>query len=98
MPKQISLVLGRNGITVDDVDVFVFHQASKMTLDSLVNAMAIPPEKVFMNLESIGNTVSASIPIALADAERAGKLKRGDRVVLSGFGVGLSWGTLLMRY
>lgn len=98
VPKQISLVLGRNSITVDDVDLFVFHQASKMTLDSLVSAMAIPPEKVFTNLESIGNTVSASIPIALADAERDGRLKRGDRIVLSGFGVGLSWGTLLMRY
>lgn len=98
VPKQVGDVLERNRLSVGDVDLFVFHQASQMTLDSLVSGLKIPSEKVFVNLESIGNTVSSSIPIALADAERDGRVHRGDLVLLSGFGVGLSWGTLLMRY
>jgi 3-oxoacyl-[acyl-carrier-protein] synthase III len=98
VPQQIRQVLERNQLSVIDVDLYVFHQASRMTLDSLVAGLGLPSDRVFMNLEAIGNTVSASIPIALADAERSGRLRRGDLVLLSGFGVGLSWGTLLMRY
>lgn len=98
VPKQIAQLLARNSLGVADVDLYVFHQASKLTLDSLVTALRIPREKVFLNMESIGNTVSASIPIALADAARCGRLQRGQLVLLSGFGVGLSWGTALMRY
>ena len=98
VPKQIEEVLQRNALTIADVDLFVFHQASRMTLESLASALKLPPAKVFMNLHHIGNTVSASVPIALADAERSGRLQRGDLVLLSGFGVGLSWGTVLMRY
>lgn len=98
VPKQIADVLARNGLTAADVDLFLFHQASRMTLDSLVTALKLPRDKVFTNLEGVGNTVSASIPIALADAEAAGRLARGNLVLVSGFGVGLSWGTILMRY
>lgn len=96
--EQITALLQRNNLAVDDIDLFIFHQASKLTLDSLVKTLQIGSDKVFNNLENIGNTVSASVPIALKDAESAGKLKRGDLIVLSGFGVGLSWGSILMRY
>lgn len=98
VPDQINDLLTRNNLTVKEVNFFGFHQASKLTLDSLIKAMKIDPEKVFMNLDKVGNTVSASIPIALKDAELKGKLKKGDLVLLSGFGVGLSWGSLIMKY
>ena len=68
-----------------------------MALDSLSRLLKIPQEKMFQNLASVGNTVSASIPIALKDAADQGKLASGDRVLLCGFGVGLSWGTALME-
>lgn len=96
--EQINTLLERNYLGVNDIDLYVFHQASKLTLDSLVKSLKIDKDKVFLNLENVGNTVSASVPIALKDAELSGKLKKGDLVLLSGFGVGLSWGSIIMRY
>jgi len=96
--EQISKLLERNNLSVNDIDLFVFHQASKLTLDSLVKMLKINENKVFVNLQHIGNTVSSSIPIALKEAEVSGKLKRDDLILLSGFGVGLSWGSILMKY
>ena len=98
VPQQILELLTKNNINISDIDFFGFHQASKLTLDSLIKALKIDPDKVYTNMNRVGNTVSASIPIALKDAELAGKLKRGDLVLLSGFGVGLSYGSLIMRY
>jgi 3-oxoacyl-[acyl-carrier-protein] synthase III len=96
--EQINKLLDRNKLTISDIDLFVFHQASKLTLDSLIKMLKIDEAKVFVNLQEIGNTVSSSIPIALKDAEDNGILRRGDLVLMSGFGVGLSWGSLIMRY
>jgi 3-oxoacyl-[acyl-carrier-protein] synthase-3 len=96
--KQISYLLEKNKLKTDDIDLFIFHQASKLTLDSLMKSLKLEEDKVFVNLQDIGNTVSASIPIAIKDAEQKGKLKRGDLILLSGFGVGLSWGSILMKY
>lgn len=96
--EQIKKLLVRNNLKVNDIDLFVFHQASKLTLDSLIKMLKINEDKVFINLKDIGNTVSSSIPIALKDAEDSGKLTRGDLILLSGFGVGLSWGSIIMKY
>jgi len=98
VPKQINKLLKKNKIEVKDIKLFLFHQASQMTLDSIVKALDVKDEQLFINIESIGNTVSASIPIALKDAVSKGKLSRGDLIILCGFGVGLSWGSILMRY
>ncbi|HTX78562.1 MAG TPA: ketoacyl-ACP synthase III [Longilinea sp.] len=98
VPKQIRALLQRNDLTVENVDLFVFHQASKVTLDSLARILKIKPEKEFRNLATVGNTVSASIPIALKDAQDNGKLKPGDTVLVSGFGVGLSWGSAILKF
>jgi 3-oxoacyl-[acyl-carrier-protein] synthase III len=98
VPGQIEDLLARNNISKNDINCFFFHQASKMTLDSLVKSLDIPPEKVFSNLANIGNTVSASIPIAIKDAMEQGKIHRGDLLLLSGFGVGLSWASALIRF
>ena len=98
VPQQVRTILARNEMTVEDIDLFVFHQASKIALDSLTQILGIDPDKVFQNLQNVGNTVSASIPIALKDAAETGKLTEGDTVLLSGFGAGLSWGTALLRF
>jgi len=97
VPKQVKKLLSRNGLEKKDIDKFIFHQASKMTLDSVIRSMRLSEEQVFINIENIGNTVSASLPIALKDALNQGKLNSGSLVILSGFGVGLSYGTALME-
>ncbi|MGD9646698.1 MAG: 3-oxoacyl-[acyl-carrier-protein] synthase III C-terminal domain-containing protein, partial [Pirellulales bacterium] len=80
-----------------DVDLFVFHQASKMALDSLGRLLRIPAAKLANNLANVGNTVSASIPISWQEARAAGRCPAGSMVMLCGFGVGLSWGTALYQ-
>jgi 3-oxoacyl-[acyl-carrier-protein] synthase III len=97
-PKQIKRLLKNNKLEKTDIDQFIFHQASQMTLDSVIKGLKLDKEKVFINIRDIGNTVSASIPIALKDAIEQGKIKKGDRVILSGFGVGLSYGSILMEF
>jgi 3-oxoacyl-[acyl-carrier-protein] synthase-3 len=98
VPKQVKELLHRNQLTVDDIDLFVFHQASALVLDSLARLLRIPPGKVFTNLEQLGNTVSSSIPIALHDALGDHLIKPGSRVLISGFGVGLSWASALLAW
>jgi 3-oxoacyl-[acyl-carrier-protein] synthase-3 len=97
VPDQIRELMNRNLISYSDINQFVFHQASKLTLDSLVKELEIDSSKVYINIEFIGNTVSASIPIALKSAMDSNCIKKDDLVILSGFGVGLSWGTALIK-
>lgn len=98
IPPCVRKLLNRAGLTLDEIDLFVFHQASKLVIDNLIRHLALDQSKVFTNYENIGNTVSSSIPIALKDADMQGRLKEGDLVMLIGFGVGLSWGATLVRW
>jgi 3-oxoacyl-[acyl-carrier-protein] synthase-3 len=98
VPPCINKLLNCTGLTLDKIDLFVFHQASKLIIENLIRTMSLDTSKVFTNFENIGNTVSASIPIALKDADTQGRLKEGDTVMLVGFGVGLSWGATLIRW
>jgi 3-oxoacyl-[acyl-carrier-protein] synthase-3 len=98
VPKNVRNVLDRAGKSMEDVDLFVFHQASKLVLDNIARHLQIPSEKLFTNYQNIGNTVSATIPIALKDAFDQGRLKKGDTVMLVGFGVGYSWGSCLVEW
>ena len=98
VPKQIKGMLAKHELSNEKIDQFIFHQASKMTLDSLMKVLGIQPSQAFSNLLEIGNTVSASIPILLKDATDQGVVKRGDLLLVSGFGVGLSYGSALVRY
>ncbi|NUQ65434.1 MAG: hypothetical protein HUU20_23445 [Pirellulales bacterium] len=91
-------LLERNQLTPADVDLYVFHQASRLTLDSLAQLLRLRKERVFTNLAEVGNTVSASVPIALKDACSAGRIAAGQIVVLCGFGLGLSWASALVRW
>ena len=98
VPKTIDEVCVKNGITRDEVDLFVFHQANKFMLDTIRKVTGLPRDKFYVNLEDTGNTVSSTIPIALKRAEEEGMLKPGMRVMVLGFGVGLSWGGTILQY
>ncbi len=98
VPKTVEALLKKAGLGKNDVDLFIFHQASKKVLDSIVRRLDLPEQKVFRWFSDIGNTVSASIPIALKQVERQGRLHRGDRIMLVGFGVGFSWASCFMTW
>jgi len=97
VPSAVGQLLENEGISVDDVDHFVFHQASLLMLQKLGKKMKIPSEKVPIALEYSGNTVSSTIPLALEQCFLMGKFKSGDVVVLVGFGVGLSWAACTIK-
>ena len=98
IPTTMEEVLAKNNLTQDDVDLFVFHQANKFMLDTIRKTNLIPRKKFYVNMEDIGNTVSASIPIALKRAEADGVLREGMRVMVVGFGVRLSWGATILTW
>jgi len=98
VPKQIKNLLDRNKLELADIDLFLFHQASQMTLESLIKVLGIDKDKVYIDLADKGNTVSATIPIALKDAMEMKKLTRGSLVLMSGFGVGMSYATMIIEF
>jgi 3-oxoacyl-[acyl-carrier-protein] synthase III len=97
VPRCVRDILQANGLTMDDIDLFVFHQASQLALDSLTSALNIPRHKMVYDLEETGNLVSASIPVALSRALERERASRGQLALLCGFGVGLSWGAALVK-
>jgi len=96
VPASVSETLTRNHLSLGAVDLFVFHQASQIVLDTLQSVLKIPSEKMVVDLAETGNLVSASIPVALSRAFDRGQAKPGQLALLCGFGVGLSWGTALV--
>jgi 3-oxoacyl-[acyl-carrier-protein] synthase-3 len=91
-------VLAECGKTVDDVDVYVPHQANVRIIDHAVEKLGIPKEKTVVNVDRYGNTSSGSIPLALADAEAEGLLHDGALVLMTGMGAGLTWGSALIEW
>ncbi len=96
--ETIELVLTKAGLTVDDVSLFVLHQANVRIIDHAMKVLNIPNEKVFCNLSRFGNTSAASIPLALNEAVQERRVNRGDLIVMCGFGAGLTWGTGVFRW
>jgi 3-oxoacyl-[acyl-carrier-protein] synthase-3 len=91
-------VLERCGVSVDEVDVYVPHQANVRIIDHAAKKLGFPQEKVVINVDRYGNTSSGSIPLALADAVADGRLRAGQLVLMTGMGAGLTWGSALMRW
>ena len=89
-------VLAQAGLAVEDVDVYVPHQANVRIIDHAVAKLGIPKDRVVVNVDRYGNTSSASIPLALADAISEGRVHRGDTVLMTGVGAGLTWGSAVM--
>lgn len=98
VPPMIADLLSRNCCTMDDIDLFVFHQANAYILEALRRKLKIDADRFFVCLRDVGNTVSSTLPIALYEAERCGKIKKGNRVLLAAFGVGLSWAGTIVQY
>lgn len=98
VPKVVKSLLVKAGLEFDDVDLFVFHQANKFMLESLRKKTKIPEDKFYLAYEKFGNTVSSTIPIALKEALLEGSLKPGMKVMLVGFGVGYSWGGVIVDW
>jgi 3-oxoacyl-[acyl-carrier-protein] synthase-3 len=96
--QTIGDVLRDAQMTLNDVDLVIFHQANVRIINSAVKDLGIDPKRVFNNLDRYGNTSAASIPLALDEAFRQGRIRRGDTILFSGFGAGLAWGTVLMRW
>ena len=93
-----KIALERAGWRAEDLDLIILHQANQRIIHSAVTDLGVAPERVFVNLQKYGNTSAASIPLALDEAAQAGRIKRGDHVLMCGFGAGLAWGTALVRY
>jgi 3-oxoacyl-[acyl-carrier-protein] synthase-3 len=91
-------VLGHAGLTTSDVTWLVLHQANKRILDAAAEDLGMPIDRVVMNLDRYGNTSAGSIPLILNELNQKGQLRRGDRILLSGFGAGLAWGTGLFAW
>ncbi|MCL5104701.1 MAG: ketoacyl-ACP synthase III [Armatimonadetes bacterium] len=91
-------VLAKLGLTTADIDLVVPHQANMRIIDSAVQRLGLPKDKFYVNLQKYGNTSAASIPIALDEAIRDGKVKKGDTIVTVGFGAGLTWAAGVMKW
>lgn len=98
VPGLVDKVLQKNLLTKEDIDFFVFHQANKFMLNTIRKVCGIQKEIFYMNLESTGNTVSSSVFIALKDCIEKGPVPKGKNVMITGFGVGLSWGGTILSF
>src|SRR6187431_2816859 len=98
MVSSANEILAECGKTVDDIDVYVPHQANKRIIDYAAAKLGIPAEKTIVNVDRYGNTSSGSIPLALADARADGRLQDGALVLLTGMGAGLTWGSALIEW
>jgi len=96
--QSAEAVLEQCGSSIEDVDVYVPHQANVRIIDHATKKLGIPSERVVINVDRYGNTSSGSIPLALADAQEDGRLRRGSLVLMTGMGAGLTWGSALMRW
>lgn len=91
VPPLVDDILSKNGLNKEDIDLFIFHQANAFLLSVLRRKLKIEEDKFFVYMEEVGNTVSATIPIAIYEAMKAGKAKKGDKVLIAAFGIGYSW-------
>lgn len=96
-PKLVKNILLKNEMELEDIDLFIFHQANGFLLEHLRKKIKIPKEKFFVYMREVGNTVSSTIPIAMKEATQAGKVQKGMKVLIAAFGVGLSWGGTIIE-
>lgn len=97
-PGLIREILLQNHLSIKETDLFIFHQANRIILETILRKNKIPDEKAVICLENVGNTVSSTIPLALQQASRQGRLVPGTKALLAAFGVGLSWGGTVIRF
>ncbi|KAI8564225.1 hypothetical protein RHMOL_Rhmol03G0165700 [Rhododendron molle] len=98
VPQSIESALQKAGLTVSSIDWLLLHQANQRIIDAVATRLEVPPERTISNLANYGNTSAASIPLALDEAVRGGKVKLGDIIAAAGFGAGLTWGSAIVRW
>ena len=98
MSTATFAALKKANMTTEDIDLFVPHQANIRIIDFATKRMNIPNSKVMANIDVMGNTSAASIPIALVEAMEKGRLKKGDNVLMVGFGAGLTWAACMLKW
>lgn len=98
VPRLINDTLEKNGLTPDDIDLYVFHQANKFMLNTIRKICGIAKDKFYINIENTGNTTSSTVPIGLKESLTSGLIKPGHRVMVAGFGVGLSWSATVLQF
>ena len=96
--ESTSTLLARHGVTAKDIDLFIPHQANLRIIEAAAKRVGLPMEKVFVNVDRYGNTGAASVYVALEEAVAAGRVKRGDLLLIAAFGGGFAWGAALMRW
>ena len=95
--STVNKCLKKCNMTLDDIDMLISHQMNARIIESAAKRMQLPPEKTFVNIQEYGNTSAASVPIALNDCVRQGKIKKGDTIILVAFGAGLTWGAAVIE-
>jgi 3-oxoacyl-[acyl-carrier-protein] synthase-3 len=98
LQESVLEALADNHLEMADVGLLILHQANLRISEAVVRSLKIPPARVFSNIQRYGNTTAASIPIALDEAVRAGRIQPGDVVVLAAFGSGFTWGASVLRW
>ena len=98
LDESITAVLNESNLAPGDIDLVVLHQANVRIVYAATDVLGIDRKKVFLNLDRYGNTSAGSVPLALDEAYQQGRIRRGDRILLSGFGAGLAWGTAVLRW
>lgn len=98
VPELMKQVLARNGLNKDEIDYYVFHQANKFMLNTIRKVCVLPKDKFYINLETTGNTVSSTVMIGLKNCLENGHIVQGMRVMVTGFGVGLSWAGCVLKF
>jgi 3-oxoacyl-[acyl-carrier-protein] synthase-3 len=98
MPEAVRTALAHNGLTIEDVDHLIPHQANDRISLMVAKKLGIPVPKVIRNIDRYGNTTAASIPIALDEAVREGRIRKGDIIAMTAFGSGFTWGSALLRW
>lgn len=98
LPEVVAETLAKAGLTPDDVDHVICHQANQRIIESALDHLGVPREKCWINIDRYGNTSSASMPITLDEANRAGRLKRGDVIAMMAIGAGMTWGGAVLRW
>lgn len=98
VPQSIEQCLKKTGLSTNDISWLLLHQANQRILDTVAEKLSIPPEKVISNIQHYGNTSAASIPIALHEAFQRKQIVKNDIIVISGFGAGLTWGTIILKW
>ena len=98
VPTMVGQLLEKNKLQKDEIDYYIFHQANKFMLNTIRKVCALPKDKFYINLEETGNTVSSTVLMGLKDCQDKGMVKEGMRVMVTGFGVGLSWGGTVLKF